>query len=185
VLAVLVCAYLAAVFLCLDARHEGHDDLADQFRTRALGTAATTGVVGLIGIFVLRTDAPRLFAGLIGRALPVLVVSVLAGVASIALLVVRRYGIARLTSSLAVATILVGWAVGQYPYLLLPYLTIEDAARGRATLVAMTVVLIAGSLLLVPALVYMFVLFSRPPGPEAPPGSDPEPQQVGGSVTAR
>ena len=63
VLAVLVCAYLAAVFLCLDARREGHDDLADQFRTRALGTAATTGAVGLVGIFVLRADAPLLFDG--------------------------------------------------------------------------------------------------------------------------
>jgi cytochrome d ubiquinol oxidase subunit II len=169
VLAVLVCAYLAAVFLCLDARREGHDDLADQFRTRALGTAATTGAVGLIGVAVLRADAPLLFAGLIGRALPVMVLSVLAGLVSIALLVVRRYGLARLSSSVAVATILIGWAVGQYPYLLLPYLTIEEAARGRATLVAMTVVLVVGSLLLVPALVYMFVLFSRPehaaPGP--------------------
>ncbi len=76
VLAVLVCAYLAAVFLCLDARREGHDDLADQFRIRSLGTAATTGAVGLVGIFVLRADAPLLFDGLIGRALPVLVVSV-------------------------------------------------------------------------------------------------------------
>ena len=82
----LVCAYLAAVFLCLDARREGHDDLADQFRIRALGTAATTGAVGLVGIFVLRADAPLLFEGLIGRALPVIVVSVLAGVASIVLL---------------------------------------------------------------------------------------------------
>ena len=162
VLAVLVCAYLAAVFLCLDARREGHDDLTEQFRTRALGTAATTGAVGLVGIAVLRADAPRLFAGLLGRALPVIVVSVLAGVVSIGLLLVRRYRVARVTSALAVATILIGWAVAQYPYLLLPYLTIEDAARGRATLVAMTVALILGSCLLVPALVYMFVLFSRP-----------------------
>ena len=162
VLAVLVCAYLAAVFLCLDARRDGHDDLADQFRTRALGTAATTGIVGLVGIAVLRSDAPLLFAGLLGRALPVIVVSVLSGVASIGLLLARRYGVARVTSALAVATILIGWAVAQYPYLLLPYLTIEQAARGRSTLVAMTVVLILGSLLLVPALVYMFVLFSRP-----------------------
>ena len=61
---------------------------------------------------------------------------------------------------MAVATILIGWAVAQYPYLLLPYLTIEDAAGSRATLVAMTVVLVLGSLVLVPALVYMFVLFS-------------------------
>ena len=44
VLAVLTCAYLAAVFLCLDALHEGHPELADGFRLRALGTAAVTGL---------------------------------------------------------------------------------------------------------------------------------------------
>jgi hypothetical protein len=57
--------------------------------------------------------------------------------------------------------------VAQYPYLLLPYLTIEEAARSRTTLVTMTVVLVLGSLVLVPALIYMFVLFSRSPH-EAP-----------------
>ena len=57
--------------------------------------------------------------------------------------------------------------MAQYPYLLPPYLTIEEAARGRATLVAMLVALVLGSLVLVPALVYMYVLFSRPPH-EAP-----------------
>jgi cytochrome bd ubiquinol oxidase subunit II len=172
------------VFLCLDGRREGEDDLADQFRTRALGTAAVTGVVGLIGIFVLRADAPLLFAGLLGRALPVIIVSVVAGLATIALLVVRRYRIARVTASVAVAAILVGWAVGQYPYLLLPYLTIEDAAGPRTTLIAMTVVLIVGSFVLVPALVYMFALFSRPEAAH-PDLADPRLREVGGSVTAR
>ena len=103
------------------------------------------------------------------------VVSGIAGVASIVLLVVRRYGVARLTSSVAVATILIGWAVAQYPYLLLPYLTIEEAARGRATLVAMTVVLVLGSLVLVPALVWMFVLFSRPPRPDSAEAAEHQP----------
>src|SRR3954451_11960194 len=70
VLAVLVCAYLAAVFLCLDAERERAGDLADEFRTRALGTAAVTGVLGIAGIFVLSADAPQLFEGLVGRALP-------------------------------------------------------------------------------------------------------------------
>jgi cytochrome bd ubiquinol oxidase subunit II len=130
----------------------------------------------VVGIFVLRADAPLLFDGLVGRALPVIVVSGLAGVASIVLLIVRRYGIARITSSLAVATVLIGWAVAQYPYLLLPYLTIEEAARSRGTLVAMTVVLVLGSLVLVPALVWMFVLFSRPPRPDAT-----EPGPTGGT----
>jgi cytochrome d ubiquinol oxidase subunit II len=162
VLAVLVCAYLAAVFLCGDARREGHEDLAGRFRARAIGTAALAGAVGLGGLFVLRADAPQLFAGLLGRALPVVVLSVLAGVVAIGLLVARRYAPARIASALAVATILVGWAAAQYPYVLPPTLTIADAARGRATLVAMLVSLVVGGAVLVPALVYLYRLFQRP-----------------------
>ncbi len=161
VLAVLTCAYLAAVFLCLDALREGRTELAEGFRRRALGTAAVTGLVGLGGFFVLRADAPQLAEGLFGRALPVVVLSVLAGLASIALLVLRRYAVARVTAALAVATILIGWATAQYPYLLLPDLTIADAAAGRPTLVAMLVSLVLGSLLLVPALVYLYRLFQH------------------------
>ena len=130
VLAVLVCAYLAAVFLCLDARREGHDDLADQFRTRALGTAATTGAVGPgRASSCCAPTRPLLFDGLVGRALPVIVVSVLAGVASIVLLLVRRYGVARITSSVAVATILIGWAVGPVP---VPAAALPDDRGGGA-----------------------------------------------------
>jgi cytochrome bd-type quinol oxidase subunit 2 len=176
VLAVLVCAYLAAVFLCADARRDGHDDLADEFRTRALGTAVATGAVGIAGIFVLRADAPLLFAGLVSRGLPVVAVSVVAGLAAIALLVARRYVLARVASAVAVATILIGWAVAQYPYVLLPDLTIAEAARGRATLVAMLVALVVGSLVLLPALVYLYVLFQRPePDTSTEREPDPEP----------
>ena len=174
VLAVLVCAYLAAVFLCADAHREAAEDLADQFCLRALGTAALTGLVGIAGLFVLRADAPLLFEGLTGRALPVVVLSVVAGVAAFVLLATRRYVPARLASALAVTAILVGWAVAQYPYLLLPELTIEEAAGGRATLVAMLVALVGGSLILVPALVYLYVLFQRPQAPMSS-GSSPAP----------
>ena len=163
VLAVLVCAYLAAVFLCADARREGAEDLVRQFRARALGTAAVTGAVGLAGLFVLRADAPLLFDGLTGRAAPVVALSVVAGLAALALLWTGRYGAARAASGLAVTAILVGWAVAQYPYVLLPEVTIEEAARGRATLVAVLVALAAGAVVLVPALVYLYVLFQRPP----------------------
>ncbi|MHA6782067.1 cytochrome d ubiquinol oxidase subunit II [Pseudonocardia saturnea] len=162
VLAVLVCTYLAAVFLCGDARRDGHEDLAAEFRLRALVTATVTGLVGLGGLFVLQADAPLLFAGLTGRALPVIVVSVLAGGAAIVLLLRGRFGQARIASSVAVATILVGWAVAQYPYLLPPTLTIADAAGGDVTLVAMLVTLVAGSVVLVPSLIYLYVLFQRP-----------------------
>jgi cytochrome d ubiquinol oxidase subunit II len=161
VLAVLVCAYLAAVFLCGDAQREGVDDLAEGFRRRAMATAVVTGAVGLAGFFILRDDAPLLFAGLTGRALPVVILSVLAGIAAIALLVLRRYAAARIVSALAVATILVGWAVAQYPFVLPPTLTIDEAATGQATMVATLVVLIVGTLILLPALIYLYALFQR------------------------
>ena len=163
VLAVLVCAYLAAVFLCGDARREGAEDLVQQFRVRALGTAAVTGAVGIAGLFVLRADAPQLFDGLTGRAAPVVGLSVVAGVAALVLLWLRRYAGARAASGLAVTAILVGWAVAQYPYVLVPEVTIEEAAVGRSTLVAMLVALGAGAVVLVPSLVYLYVLFQRPP----------------------
>jgi cytochrome d ubiquinol oxidase subunit II len=44
-----------------------------------------------------------------------------------------------------------------------PDLTIEEAARGRATLVAMLVALVAGAAVLLPALVYLYLLFQRRP----------------------
>ncbi|GAB2860238.1 cytochrome d ubiquinol oxidase subunit II [Lentzea nigeriaca] len=160
-LAVLVCAYLAAVFLCGDARRDGEHDLADAFRLRALVTAAVTGAVGLAGIAVLHADAPLLFNGLTGRGLPVVVLSVVAGVSALALLLARRYTVARVVSALAVTAILVGWAVGQYPYVLLPSLTVDQAATGRTTLVALLVALGAGALVLVPSLAYLYVLFQR------------------------
>jgi cytochrome d ubiquinol oxidase subunit II len=163
VLAVLVCAYLAAVFLCADARREGAEDLAEQFRLRALVVAGLTGLVGVAGLFVLRADAPLLFDGLTGRALPVVAISVVAGLTALVLLATRRFVPARAASALAVTAILVGWAVAQYPYMLVPEVTIEEAARGRATLVAMLVALVAGALILLPALTYLYLLFQRPP----------------------
>ncbi|MGE3286123.1 MAG: cytochrome d ubiquinol oxidase subunit II [Pseudonocardia sp.] len=175
VLAVLVCAYLAAVFLCADARRAGQDGLAEQFRVRAVATAALTGLVGIVGLFVLRADAPLLYSGLFGRALPVIVISVTAGLVAVVLLVNRRFVLARLASSAAVTTILIGWAVAQYPYVLVPTLTVEEAAQGRSTLVAVLVSLVIGSLLLIPALVFLYRLFQRETGRAAGPGADEPP----------
>jgi cytochrome d ubiquinol oxidase subunit II len=130
---------------------------------RALAAAVMTGLIGIAGLFVLRADAPELYSGLTGRALPVVVLSVVAGLAALTLLVARRYVWARMASGLAVAAILAGWAIAQYPYVLVPGLTIEQAAQGRATLTAMLVALIVGGAILLPALAYLYLLFQRSP----------------------
>jgi cytochrome d ubiquinol oxidase subunit II len=163
VLAVGVCAYLAATYLTQDAARSDEPDLVEQFRRRALITGVVVGVVALVGIAVLRADAPLLFEGLTGRALPLIVVSAAAGVASLALVWFRRFALVRLTAAVAVTAVIWGWGVGQYPYMLLDQLTIQDAAADPAVLVAVLASLLAGALLLIPSLLWLFVLFQRSP----------------------
>jgi cytochrome d ubiquinol oxidase subunit II len=161
VLAVGVCAYLAAVYLTNDARRTGDQGLTEWFRVRALAAGLVVGVVALGGMGVLRADAPRLFDGLTGRALPLVVASALFGAASLVLLARRRLVEVRVTAALAVVAIIWGWGAAQYPYLLVPYLTIAQAASGPAVMRAVLVSLAVGSLLLVPSLTLLFVLFQR------------------------
>jgi cytochrome d ubiquinol oxidase subunit II len=179
-LAVLAGMYLAAVYLTADARRSGQPDLAEQFRRRALAAGVVTGLVAAAGLAVVHADAPRLWAGLSGRAqswpAPALVVvSGAAGVASLVLLAGRRYLLVRVTAALAVATVLGGWGAAQYPHLLSGGrgLTVAQAAAGPATLQATTISVAVGIALLVPSLAWLFLLFQRGQRPAAAPADPP------------
>ncbi len=161
VIAVGVCAYLAAVYLCSDAQQHRDESLLEYFRTRAITTAVLLGGIALAGIAVLRADAPQLFNGLISRGLPLIVASAAAGIGSIVLLIIRRAGLARVAAALAVITVIWGWAVAQYPYLLQPELTVQAAAAPTTTLRAMLISLVVGAILIVPSLAFLFTLFQR------------------------
>ena len=139
-LAVLACAFTAAVFLTAEARRRDEPALEGWFRLRARVTAVVTGVVALAGIVVLRSDAPRLFAALLGRALGLVVLSGLCGLG--ALVLIRRAA-PRVVQALAVAAVgavVAGWGVAQYPYLLGTHLSIGEAAAPAPTLVGLTLV---------------------------------------------
>lgn len=157
-------AYLAAVYLTRDAQRGGQEDLAEQFRRRALGCGAVVGVLAAVSLLVLRADAPALFAELTtGRALPLLALSVLAGLASLVLLWRRSYLAVRLSAALAVTGLLWGWGVGQYP-VLLPGLTLDQAAATDAVLAASLGSLAVGAVLLVPSLWWLYATFQRERG---------------------
>ncbi|MGH3846432.1 MAG: cytochrome d ubiquinol oxidase subunit II [Pseudonocardiaceae bacterium] len=164
-IAVGIAAYLAATYLCADAMRGGHSELAEAFRHRALATGIVLGVVALAGITVLHADAPGLFDGLTHRALPLVIVSAIAGVASLLLLLRRRYVLVRVTAALAVTAVLWGWALAQYPYLLPPPamadVTITASAATPAVLLAMLIALAVGAALLIPSLLWLFMLFQR------------------------
>ena len=163
VLAIGTCAYLATAYLCGDARRLAGTDVAEWYRRRALGTGVVVGVVALGGIAVLRSDAPGLFHGLTHRALPLVVASAVAGVASLILLALRRYLLVRFTAAAAVTAIVWGWAVAQYPHLLPPDTDYASAQADHAVLVDTLIVTGVGTLILLPSLAWLLVLFQRSP----------------------
>ncbi len=169
-LAVGTAAYLAAVYLTRDAERSGDHALAASFRHRALLAGAVTGVLSAAGLLVLHADAPLLFTELTsGRALPLLIVSIAAGLLSLLLLWRRAYRAVRLTAALAVTGLLWGWALAQYPRLL-PGVTLQDAAATRSVLAATLLVLAIGALILLPSLWWLYSTFQREyPEPDSHP----------------
>jgi cytochrome d ubiquinol oxidase subunit II len=160
-LAVVTCAYLAAVFLTADAGAGGTTELAAWFRRRAVGSAGVAGVLALCGVFVLRADAPRLFHQLLHPGLPFLAGSGLAGLAALVALRVTSPRVVRMLAVVAVAALVAGWGVGQYPFLLGTHLRIVEAAAPESTLWSVVVVFAAAAVLCVPSLVLLYVLQQR------------------------
>src|SRR4029453_14231358 len=134
VLAVVAVSNLAAGYFVLDARRPGDAAIATHFRRRAIVAAGIVGVLGVIGIFVLRADARYLFDGLASRALPLVILSVLCGVGALVLLIRHAARGARMLAILAVASIIIGWGVAQWQYLLPESLTFSAAASPSGTL---------------------------------------------------
>jgi cytochrome bd ubiquinol oxidase subunit II len=161
VFAVVCAALLAAVFLVFDARKAGDELLERYFRRRVMASAAATGVVATAGLFVLRSDAPFMFHGLLREGLPFVLIS---GACGVALLMLVAHRIALATRGLAIAAVvavLAGWAVAQYPYLLPTSLTIAAGAGAPGTLAWVLVVFAVAAVTVAPALVLLFVLDRR------------------------
>jgi cytochrome bd ubiquinol oxidase subunit II len=158
-LAVATSAYLAAVYLSADAERIRAAELVRQFRLRALAVGFVAGAVAVGALVVLRFDAQPIWDGLTGwPGLLAVVASVAAGFGTLALVSAGSFGLARLCAAVAVAAIVVGWALAQRPRLL-PGLTIEQAAAPRATLIAIAIAGGIGAVVLVPSLALLFGLF--------------------------
>jgi cytochrome bd ubiquinol oxidase subunit II len=160
-LAVAVCAYLAAVYLTAEARRSGDDVLEDYFRGRAWGAAVVTGALSLAALVVAHADADRLFSRLLGPGLAPALVSVAAGAAALALLRRGSPRLVRTLAGLAVAALVVGWGLAQYPYLLGTHASIDETAAPQSSLVTITVVFVLAGLLVVPSLALLYVLQQR------------------------
>ena len=152
-------AYLAAVYLAVDSERAGQPELRRYFTRRARAAGLVTGALAAVTMAVLHVTAAPVFTELTtGRGLPLVIVSVLSGLAVLILLQADRIRLVRPAAGLAVAAVVWGWAVAQYPRLLPPRLTITAAAAPAATEAAELVVVGVIALLVVPSFVVLFRL---------------------------
>jgi cytochrome bd ubiquinol oxidase subunit II len=166
ILALLLCAYLAAVYLAWESR----GNLQDDFRQRALATWLVAGVASIGTLLLARAHAVRLWDGLTSMpALGLIAAGVLLAPASAYDLWRRRFGRARLLGAAQVVVLLAGWAVAQWPYLVYPDVTVTGSAAPSSTLSLTAATLPFGVAAVVPSLWWLFAVFkgrNPQPGPQ-------------------
>ena len=157
VLALLICAYLAAVYLAWESRD---DALREDFRARAIGCWLVAGAMSVVVLLLASEDAPRLWSRLTATpALAFVAGGALLAPASFAALWHRRYGLARVLGAAQVCALLLGWGSAQWPYLIYPDITIASAAAPASTLTLTAATLPIGFAALVPSLWLLFSVF--------------------------
>lgn len=163
-------AFLAAVYLAYGATD---DDLREVFRRRALVSAGVVLVLAIATLVISYREAPRVARGIAGSvwAVPLHVLTGVAAVIALAALVRRAYGAARIAAAAQVTFILWGWVLAQYPFIVPETTTIRDAAAPRETLSLLFIGLAVGTLILAPALRYLFRLFGGEGTVAAPAGN--------------
>lgn len=157
-LALALFAFLAAVYLTVEAKDEA---LREEFRRRALAASFAVFAIALTDLFLAGVGAPRLWRALTTGTVALLL-HVATGVAAslaVAALWRRRYVAARIAAAAQVSLILWGWALGQFPYLVPPDLSIGQTAAPRITLQLLVAALLVGLLVLIPSLRYLFRVF--------------------------
>lgn len=157
--ALAICAYLAATYLTVEAVQRGEDALERDFRGRALVAGAIAGVLAAVGLVLVHSEAPVLWEGMRDAGLLLAALSAVAGIGSLVAVWSRRYRLARAGAVAAVASVLFGWGVAQWPYLIVPDVTVTAAAAPDATLRVVVVGFAIGGAVLAPSLYLLFRLF--------------------------
>jgi cytochrome d ubiquinol oxidase subunit II len=157
-LALAICAYLAAVYLTWETKGE----LREAFRKKALASGTVVVALSAVTLPLLRAETPHLFAGLLSaRGAPVLTLGIAWALISGAALLFRKFRLARVAAAAQVVFLLAGWGIAQYPYLIYPELTLDAAKAPASVLRFILWTAIPGLLLVVPSLIWLFRIFAR------------------------
>jgi cytochrome bd ubiquinol oxidase subunit II len=154
-----LCAFLAAVYLTVEA--EGDPELQEDFHRRALSAGILCGVLALATFLLSASGAPRVYQGLSVRrwSWPLHAATALSALTALVAVSGRRYRMARLAAAAQVALVVLGWGASQYPFVVVPDLTLAAAAAPAATQTLLLGTLAAGALVLFPSLRLLFRVF--------------------------
>ena len=200
---VAACGYLAAVYLVVEAERRGDRAMRAYFTHRVQVAAIAAGALSLAALLELQNSDPAVYARLTGRALPLVVLAGVCGLAVLVLVTAARRRGPRIIAALGVAAVIWGWGVAQYP-VLLPgtAVTLTNAGATQATFVALVVVAIAAVILVVPSFALLYSLQGRrllsgdeqglpataashyAERPSAPPGPPTANQHLAGAIRA-
>lgn len=153
-------SFVAAVYLILETDDQ---ELREDFRLKALWSGAWVGVLAWICFGLAVEGAPLLYKGLSLRWWSVPFQVAVAGLALVTFgaLWVRQYFAARILVILQVGAIVFGWGLVQYPYVIVPTLTIKNTAAPASVLWPVAIALLAGCVVLIPSFAYLYRLFKQ------------------------
>jgi cytochrome d ubiquinol oxidase subunit II len=154
-------AYLSAVFLVGDARRAEDAELERYFVKRALAAGAVAGVLAAVGLVELHAEAPYVFDRLVAEGLPLVVLSVICGLGLLVVLLRGGRKPIRPLAAGAVISVVWGWGVAQFPYLLPTSLRIDQAAAPDPALTIIFVVFGVAAVLVLPSLFLLYTLSQR------------------------
>ena len=150
-------AFLAAAYLAVET--EGA--LREDFRRRAFAAGVAVLAMAVLAGALSWSEAPLVFHGLTRRgfSIPLHVATGAAAIGAFASLSTGRVRAARAAAAIEVALIVVGWGASQYPYAIVPDLTLASASAPRSVQVPLLWALAAGAIFLFPALYALFRIF--------------------------
>jgi cytochrome bd ubiquinol oxidase subunit II len=164
---VATCGYLAAVYLSGEATRRDDQRMRAYFTRRARAAAIVAGALSLALLAELHGSNRLLYDRLTGRALPLVILAAVCGVAVVGLVTLRvggwgRGGGVRGVAALGVAAVVWGWGVAQYP-VLLPgtAVTLSNAGAPDDVLVALVILFIVAVALIGPSFALLYILQGR------------------------
>ncbi len=151
-------AFLAATYLVNEATAPS---LREDFRVRAMISGAAVGVFALAAFVLSFRGAPLVREGLTARpwTWPLHAVTAAAATAAFWGLWKRRFALARLAAAVQAALVVLGWVASQYPRIVVPDLTLTNAAANARTLHLLVGALAVGFVLLFPSLYVLYRVF--------------------------